>query len=256
MMETITTNKALATLANYLGDNLLVLSHRLAETSSKGPFLEEDIAQSNIALDLLGQAENLLNMHGKYNENFPNADALSYERSEYQYKNNLLVELPNKDFAHIIVRQFFHDIFLFHCYEALLKVEDLEWKGLAQSGLKEVSYHLHHSRHWMQRLGKGTPESKSRLKIAIDYLYPFTTALFESDEALEYLASEGVFPAMDAIKEKWFADVCKVMKDIDMDLPENTYPISGGRKGMHTEHLGHILVQTQYLHLKYPEAAW
>lgn len=255
-METTRKNMALSTLANYLGDNLLVLSHRLSEMSSKGPFLEEDIAQSNIALDLLGQAEALLNLHGKYNEEFPNADALSYGRSEYQYKNNLLVELPNKDFAHIITRQCFHDIFLFHCYTALSESDDLDWAGMAQSGLKEVRYHLRHSSHWMQRLGKGTAESKAKLKHAIDYLYPYTAALFESDAALDYLAAEGIFPSMESLKENWAKDLSIIMKDIAMDLPTENFFISGGRKGTHTEHLGHLLVEMQYLHLKYPEANW
>ena len=226
-----------------LPDDALIASHRLSEWSSQAHDLEEDIALSNIALDLLGQARLLLTLAGELEGAGRDEDALAYLRDEREFLNVQLVELPRGDFAVTVVRMLF-----FSAYQALL-YETLSAQGgrlgeIAAKALKEVAYHLDHATQWVWRLGDGTEESRRRTQHAVDRLWPYTFELFETYGDL---------------RERWIETVDPVLTRATVTRPaddENRFRPTGGRDGVHTEHLGYLLAEMQHLHRSHPGATW
>ena len=239
-----------------LGDNSLILSHRLAGYSSKGPYLEEDLAISNIALDYIGQAEFFLQYAAEVEGKGQTSDDLAYRRPENQYYNCQLVEQPNADFAFIMARQFFIDAFNFYFYSALKNSDDPTLSAIAEKALKEVSYHIKRSSEWVVRLGDGTEESHRRMQNAVDDMWMYAGELFEMDEVDHELMQKNIAPDLSKIKQQWDARVNEVLDLATLKRPENNYMATGSKQGIHTEHLGHILSEMQYLQRAYPDAVW
>lgn len=239
-----------------LGDDSLILGQRLAELCGHGPILEEDIALTNIALDLIGQATNIYTyaaaIEGKGND----ADALAFLRLEHQYYNAVLVEQPNGNFADTMVRQFFFDAFRALLFEKLLSSSDEQLAAIAEKSLKETRYHLKHSSEWLIRLGDGTALSHERAQLAIYELWRYTDELFYMDEVEQALLNEGVIPDISALKSEWMTNITAVLNQATLNLPENQGFFGAGRKGRHSEHMGFILAQLQYMQRAYPNMQW
>jgi ring-1,2-phenylacetyl-CoA epoxidase subunit PaaC len=238
-----------------LGDNALILSHRLSEWCGHGPVLEQDIALTNIALDLLGQARLLLSYAGEIEGKGRSEDDLAYFRDAHQFRNVLLVEQPNRDWAHTIVRQFFFDAYHYYHYQALLHSADERLSAIAQKAVKEVTYHLRYSSEWTIRLGDGTEESHRRMQAAVDELWMFTGELTTPNE-VEKAAATGVGPDLAEIRSLWEAKVGDVLREATLQVPSNRWMQSGGKDGRHTEHLGYILAEMQFLQRAYPGLTW
>jgi ring-1,2-phenylacetyl-CoA epoxidase subunit PaaC len=234
-----------ATYALRLGDDALVLCQRLSWWSSRAPELEEDLALTNIALDLLGQARALLSRAG-------DEDELAYMRGEREYSNLLIVEQPNGDFAQTIARQLLFSTFQLARYEALVDHADEVIAGVAGKAVKEVAYHRDHAVEWTLRLGDGTEESHRRMQAALERLWPYTHEMLDHDE-LE--AEVGVDPA--ALRDGWRAFVAGVVDRATLALSEDgSWRPGGGRHGVHTEGLGYLLAEMQSLHRAHPGATW
>lgn len=246
-------------LFNYLlrlGDNALILSYRLGEWSSNAPYLEEDLALTNIALDLTGRADALLRYAGEVEGKGRSEDDLAFKRSERHFLNNLLVEQPNGDFATTIVRQLLYSTFDLLLYEALTKSSDATIAGIAQKAIKETKYHIRHATQWMYRLGDGTEESHNRTQAALDELWMFTGELFEMDEVDELLIKEGIGVDLNALRSEWNERVGETIVTSTLIRPTDGYMQTGSRKGVHSEYLGFILSEMQYLPRAYPDAKW
>jgi ring-1,2-phenylacetyl-CoA epoxidase subunit PaaC len=240
-----------------LGDNALILGQRLGEWCGHAHQLESDIALTNVALDQIGQARNLLTRAGIVEGKGRSEDDLAFFRNEMEFRNNLLVEQDNGDFAQTIVRQYFFDVFQYHLYTALSKSTDEFLRGFAVKSLKEVTYHRKLSGDWMVRLGDGTEESHNRMQEAVDILWPFTGELFEMTNADEVLIREKVVPDLKNIKSKWQKEVESTLEEATLRIPDTMgYMASGSRVGHHTEYLGYILAEMQALPRSMPEAKW
>lgn len=250
------TREALFKYCLRLADSNLILGHRLSELCSQGPILEEDIATTNIALDLIGQARYLYQYATEVEGKGRTEDDLAYKRAEREFYNTLLSEQPNGDFAVTIARQFFVDVFDYYFYKELLNSQDQRLAELAARAIKEVTYHLHHTTQWMLRLGDGTEESHQRLQTAVNDLWMYTGELFEMDETDETLIKEGIAPNLNDIKVKWTSKVSEVLAEATVAKPEDGWMQTGSRKGRHSEHLGYILAEMQYLQRAYPDAKW
>ncbi|MCB0278584.1 MAG: phenylacetate-CoA oxygenase subunit PaaC [Calditrichaeota bacterium] len=245
---------------NYLlglADDRLILGQRLGEWCGHGPILEEDIAMTNIALDCFGQAKTLLELAANYDEEKREADGLAFLRDAADFKNLQLVELPNTDFAYTMVRQFLIDSFTTLFYEQLKSSALQELSDFAAKAIKEVTYHLRHSRNWLVTLGDGTDESHERTQAALDYLWPYTDEFFKTNEIETELIAQNIAVDTKSFKDKWLDNVKVAISEATLKLPGNHLYISaGGRNGNHTEHLGHILSDMQFLQRSYPGAQW
>jgi ring-1,2-phenylacetyl-CoA epoxidase subunit PaaC len=239
-----------------LGDDRLVLGHRLSEWCGHGPILEEDIALANIALDLIGQASLYLKLAGEVEGKGRTEDDLAYFREAVDFRNVQLVELPKGDYAFTIVRQFFFDVFSYHVLEALHQSTNSEIAGIAAKGFKEVRYHVRHSSEWVVRFGDGTEESHKRAQSAVDHLWRFTPEFFQADDVDREMSASGVAPDLNAIAPKWSDVVSDVLNRATLTVPDDPPAMTGGRKGMHTEHLGHMLSEMQIVARSHPGAAW
>lgn len=239
-----------------LGDNSLILGHRLGEYSSYCPFLEEDLAITNVALDHIGQAETLLNYAGEIEGKGRTADELAYLRPEHEFFNCQLVEQPNTDYAYVMARSFFMDCFNFYLYDELSKSSDKTIGAICAKSFKEVTYHLRRSNEWIIRLGKGTVESKVRIQNAVNDLWKYTGELFEMNSLDAVLIGEGVAADLNEVHELWKDKVDKVLKEATLGYPDSDYMITGSKDGRHSEHLGYILAEMQYLSRTHPEATW
>lgn len=239
-----------------LGDDRLVLGHRLSEWCGHAPILEEDIALANIALDLIGQASLYLHLAGEIEAKGRNEDALAYFREAIEFRNLQLVELPKGDFAFTIVRQFLFDVFSFHQLEQLQKAGNAELAGIAAKGYKEVRYQLRHSSEWVLRLGDGTEESHSRAQKALDDLWRFTPEMFESDEIEQRLVAQATAADSKALESRWSAMVSDVLTRATLKIPDQPRIMLGGRRGRHSEHLGHMLSEMQIVARSHPGAEW
>lgn len=252
----MTKQEALYTYTLRLGDNALILSQRLSEWCSYGPFLEEDLALTNFALDLIGRAQLLLqyaaNIEGKGNTE----DVLAFRRSERQYYNHQLAELPNGDFAFTMVRQFFISAYEVPLFSKLRNGNDDTLAAIAAKTLKEVKYHLAHAEDWIVRLGNGTDESHARVQAAINAVWMYTGELFETDDVELLLASAGIGVDSSALQPAWMVHVKSILDSATLTIPDGKYMQTGGKKGIHTEHLGHLLAEMQYLQRAYPDAIW
>jgi len=242
-----------------LGDDRLVLGHRLSEWCGHAPILEEDIALANVALDLLGQATLFLHRAGEVEGKGRDEDALAYFREAVEFRNCLLVEQPNGDFAFTMARQFLFDVYAVVTLDALSRSTDAELAAIAAKSLKEAKYHVRHSGEWMLKLGDGTDESHRRVQRALDELWRFTPELFVADGVAARLAALGVAPDLPALRPRWETLVREVVERATLTLPhESSHSphLRGGRAGMHTEHLGHLLAELQIVARSHPGASW
>ena len=239
-----------------LGDNALILGHRLSEWSSRAPTLEEDIALSNLALDLIGQARALYQRTCALEGGRRDEDRLAFRRAEHEFRNVLLVEQPNGNFADTVVRHVLFSAFAHPFYAALSGSSDAETGGIASRAVKEMAYHLRHAGEWLIRLGDGTDESHAKAQAALDDLWPYVGELFESD-AIDRQMAEIAFGADPAAARPAFdATLDRVLGEATLTRPAPVPGQSGGRRGVHSEHLGHLLAEMQYLQRAYPNATW
>lgn len=239
-----------------LGDTCLILSHRQSELCSKGPFLEEDIAQTNLGLDLLGQAESLLIYAAELEGNGRTADDLVFKRPEREFYNFMLAEQPNTDFSFTIVRQYFMTIYLTKVYEVLSEVYDEVISGISAKASKEISYHKQHLFMWLKRLGDGSQEGHERIQTAVNELWMFLGELYEEDELDITMQKAGFAISGSKMKSYLMKQIKMDLNEATLSIPENVYMVSGSKKGIHTEYLGYLLTEMQYLQRAYPDAKW
>lgn len=234
-----------------LGDNDLVLSQRLGEWCGHGPVLEEDLALANVALDLLGQARLWLSLAAELEGSGRSEDQLAYLRDAGAFRNLLLVEQPNGDYACTMVRQFFFDAWHLRLLEALAgAATDPRVRDIAAKARIEVTYHLRRSRDWVVRLGDGTEESHRRAQCAVETLWPFTGEMFAADEV------DAAVCDLAALRAPWLEEVKSTLAQATLALPADTWMQRGGKQGIHTEKLGHLLAEMQFLQRAYPGAQW
>ena len=246
-------------LFNYIlriADTNLILGHRLSELTGHGPMLEEDIAMTNISLDLVGQANSLLQYAAKVEGKGRTEDDLAFLRDERHFYNSLLSEQPNTDFAYIVTRQFLADAFDFHFYEALKTSKDETLAALAERGHKEITYHLRHTSSWVERFGDGTEVSHTKIQNAVNELWRFTDDLFTMNEVDAILIKEKIAVDLIVIKTKWEKTVNDVLQKATLTKPENIWQQHGHLEGKHTEHLGFLLAEMQHLHRAFPGVSW
>lgn len=235
----------------HLADSNLILSQRNAEWCGHGPILEQDIAITNISLDLLGQARNFYQYAATLIGGEATEDSLAYLRKEREFKNHLLVEQPNGDWAQTILRQFLFSNYQYLLYQQLQNHKDEQLAAIAAKALKEVSYHLRWSSEWVIRLGDGTEESQQRMKKAIDELWRYSGELFVP---AEYEKVSGIDVSL--LKEDAEKKISAIFDEADLTIPENVFMQTSGKQGKHTEHLGYILTELQYIQRAYPGAQW
>mgnify|MGYP000860778209 FL=1 len=238
-----------------IADTTLILSQRLSEWCSKGPSLEEDIALSNISLDLLGQANGLLEYVSKLNGEI-SPDEYAFKRDEREFYNFQICEIENGHFGDTIMRQFLIDIYFKLYYQELEKSKDETLSALATKSLKEVSYHLRHSSNWVIRLGDGTQESKDKIQKSLNNIWKYTGEFFEMDELDKKMLKEKIGVNNKNLKKDWDKLVDETLIKAKLKRPEDGYMMTGSRKGIHTEMLGKILSEMQYLPRAYPDAKW
>jgi ring-1,2-phenylacetyl-CoA epoxidase subunit PaaC len=239
-----------------LGDNGLVLSHRLSEWVGHAPAIEEELALGNVALDLLGQAQLWLSLAAELENKGRDADKLVYLRDAGGYRNVLLVEQPNGDFAHTIVRQFFFDVWHVGLLAALSNSSHVRIAEIAAKSRKEAHYHLRRSRDWVVILGDGTEESHSRMIAAVADLWSYTGELFEMDAVDQALLEQSIAPDLATLHEPWRAQIATTFREATLTLPPDGWAQRGGKRGVHSEHLGYLLAELQFLQRAYPNASW
>jgi len=252
----MTTQEALFHYTLRLGDTNLILGQRLSEWTGHGPFLEEDLALTNIALDITGTAKSLLEYAALVEGKGRTEDDLAYFRSDRQYYNVQITEQPNGDYAKTIIRQAMIDCFDLYFFQELAKSKDETLAGIAQKSIKEVTYHLRHTASWVERFGDGTEESHERAQTAVNALWQYTGELFEMNEVDEILLKEGIAVDLNVVKQKWEQYITELLQKSTLAKPENVFMQTGSRKGIHTEHLAYILAEMQALPRMYPDAKW
>jgi ring-1,2-phenylacetyl-CoA epoxidase subunit PaaC len=239
-----------------LADTALVLAHRLCEWIARAPTLEEDIALANLGLDLIGQARLLYDYAGKVEGKGRNEDALAFLRDDRAYRNLLLVEQPNGDFAVTITRQFLYAAFMHPLWRAMTASKDETLAGIAAKAEKEIAYHLRHAAEWLIRLGDGTEESHARAQAALEGLAIYIDEMFERDAADHALIEAGIAPDPASLRPAFEATLGEVLGEATLCRPEVAHGQSGGRDGLHSEHLGPLLAEMQVLHRAHPGATW
>jgi ring-1,2-phenylacetyl-CoA epoxidase subunit PaaC len=246
-------------LYNYIlgiADNSLILGQRLGELCGHGPNLETDIALTNISLDLLGQTRSYFQYAAQLVGEDKTEDDVAFLRIERDYKNVLLVEQPNTHFGYVIARQFLFDVYHLLLLEKLQSSKDENLAAIAKKSIKEVSYHERFSSDWVKRLGDGTKESNTKMQEALDDLWRYTNELFSLTEADKLMVSEGIGVDVSVLKKEYYANVSEVLKIANLKIPESKYFQKGGKEGVHTEHLGYILADLQYMQRTYPNMKW
>jgi len=239
-----------------LADDHLILGHRLSEWCGHAPMLEEDLAMPNIALDLIGQARALYSYAGDLEGAGRDEDALAFGRLERAYRNLLICELPNGDFAQTMLRQFYFASFMQLFWQEAERSSDATLAAIAAKAVKEAQYHRRHCAEWVIRLGDGTDESARRMAEAMALLAPYTGEFFiENPEACGAVEA-GIWPDTQALQPAWQADVEQVFAAAKLVLPENVYAQKGGRSGLHTEAMGHLLAQLQFMQRSFPDMTW
>jgi ring-1,2-phenylacetyl-CoA epoxidase subunit PaaC len=239
-----------------LGDTSLVLGQRLAEWVGHSPALEEDLGLANLSLDLVGQARLLLSYAGEIEGRGRDEDALAFLRDAPAFVNLTLAEQPNGDFGRTMVRQCLLDAWQLEVYEGLMNSSDTRLASIAAKAIKETRYHWRFSSGWLVRLGDGTEESHRRVQDALNELWRFTTELFAADEVDDALAAAGVAPALAALQPRWLARIDEVLQEATLVRPAAVPYQWHGKRGVHTEHLGHMLAEMQHLQRTYPGAQW
>jgi ring-1,2-phenylacetyl-CoA epoxidase subunit PaaC len=239
-----------------LADTSLVLGQRLGEWVGHSPALEEDLGLANISLDLIGQARLLLTYAGELEGRGRTEDDLAMGRDQSDFLNLALVEQPNGDFGRTLVRQLLVDAFQLELYEALQQSSDARLAEVAAKALKETRYHFRYSAGWVVRLGDGTEESHERVQAALDELWRFTRELFAEDEIDREMTAAGVAPALADLQPRWSARIDEVLKEATLKRPADVPYSWFGKRGEHTEHLGYLLAEMQFLYRAYPGASW
>jgi ring-1,2-phenylacetyl-CoA epoxidase subunit PaaC len=239
-----------------LADDRLILGHRLSEWCGHGPILEEDIAMAHIALDLIGQANLLLDLAGREEGQGRSADALAYFREAVEFRNALIMELPRGDFAFTVVRQFLVSVHSAMLLERLQQSKHAELAGIAAKAFKEARYHARHSADWMLKLGDGTEESHRRAQDALDELWRYTGELFDMPDDERPLIDAGIAVDVSILRDAWREQVGMVIGAATLEVPADVFMQRGGRTGRHTEHLGHLLAEMQIVARSFPGAEW
>jgi ring-1,2-phenylacetyl-CoA epoxidase subunit PaaC len=239
-----------------LGDDALVLAQRLSQWSARAPELEEDVALTNIGLDLLGQARALLSYAGEVEGAGRGEDDLAYLREEREFLNCLLVEQPNDDFAATIARQLYFSSYQLELYRALCGSRDQTLSAVAAKAVKEVAYHRDHATMWVLRLGDGTEESHARMQRGLERLWPLVGELFETDDLVGRLAAAGVAVDPSGLLAGFNRHVDATLAEATLARPQGRWLPGSGRRGIHSEHLGYLLAELQYLHRLHPGARW
>jgi ring-1,2-phenylacetyl-CoA epoxidase subunit PaaC len=239
-----------------LGDNNLILAQRLSAWCGHGPVLEEDIALANIALDLLGQARMWLTLAGEVEGKGRDEDKLAYLRNENEFRNVLLVEQANGNFADTMARQFYYDQWHYLLLNELQKSSDLRIAAIAEKSFKEVSYHVRRSSEWIIMLGDGTKESHAKIQQAIERLWPYTGELFAMDEIDDELAVTGVACNAATLRDQWQQRIAATLQQATLNMPTAEWMQSGGKQGVHSESFGFLLAEMQILQRTYPGATW
>jgi len=242
--------------ATRLGDDSVVLGHRISEWVSYGPFLEEDIAYGNVALDYIGRARMFYAYAAELADDGRDEDDFAYMRNDREYRNLLLMELPKGDFAYSQVRQLFADVYYTLMLPELLQSEDETLYAIAAKAIKETKYHLRRSRDWVLRLGDGTDESHLRAQKAVDQLWGYTHELFDMDETEQLLADAGIGVNVAGLRDRWLEMVSAILTEATLTVPEDSWAVRGGRTGYHTENLGHMLTEMQIVHRSHPGCKW
>lgn len=246
-------------LYNYIlsiADNSLILGQRLGELCGHGPTLETDIAGTNISLDLIGQCRNYYQYAAKIQGEEKTEDDIAFLRLEREYKNVLLVEQPNTHFGYVMGRQYLFDVFHLAFMQELQKSKDETLAAIAKKGIKEVSYHKRFSGDWIKRLGDGTPESNAKMQEAIDELWTYTDELFDQSEDEKTLVAQGIAVDVSKLKETYYQEISELLKEATLVVPERKYFTKGGKKGVHSEFMGYILADMQYMQRTYPNMEW
>ncbi len=239
------------------GDNALVLGHRTSEWCGVGPALEEDIALANTALDLIGQTQLWLGYAAEVEGKNRSANDLAFMRDAYDFRNILMLEVPNEDFGRTMVRQFLFDAFQVPWLSALRQSSDQRVSEIASKSVKEAQYHLERSAETVIALGDGTPESHARMQAALNYLWPYSGEMFGNDSTDQAMHEQGIAPLPQSLHKPWMQSVSNTLAQACLAVPEDPFAHSGGRTGFrHTEHLGHMLSTMQVLQRSYPGASW
>jgi ring-1,2-phenylacetyl-CoA epoxidase subunit PaaC len=237
-------------------DDALILGHRLSEWCGHAPMMEEDMALANMGLDLLGQARELYSYAAKVEAKGNDEDKLAYLRDVRQYRNLLLLEQPNGDFARTMTRQFFYAVCADLYWRAMMKSRDATLAAIAAKSEKESAYHVRHSSEWIIRLGDGTEESHRRAQAAIDDLWAYTGEMFEADDSERGLIDAGIAIDPESLHAQWLETVSSVLREATLALPKSDWMQQGGRNGRHSEHLGHLLSELQSMQRTFPGATW
>lgn len=244
---------------NYLlmlGDNAMILGHRLSELCGHGPNLETDIALTNISLDLFGQVRNYFQYAAELKGEETSEDSIAFLRKEREYKNTLLVEQPNTDFAYVIARQFYFDAYHIALLEELQNSNDETIAAIARKSIKEVRYHLRFSSQWVKRLSDGTEESHTRMQTAITELWAYVNELFDESPTEKEMKSFGIGADLEVVKANAMTTIRETLAEATIIQSEEPSVQSGGKKGIHSEHLGYILSDLQYMQRAYPNMEW
>ena len=250
-------NEAIERFALRMGDNTLILGHRVSEWCGHSPVLEEDIALANTALDLIGQTQLWLGLAGELQGEGKSADDLAFLRDAWDFRNLLLTELPNGDFGRTMMRQFLFDAWQSIVLPRLAKSSEPRIAEIAAKAAKEAAYHVERSADTVVGLGDGTEESHKYMQQALEYLWPYVGEIFETDEVDDVLAEASVVPHSSTLKDEYYALINRVLAEATLDIPQDDFAHQGGRTGArHTEHLGHLLTQMQWLQRAYPGAKW
>jgi len=249
-------NRDLALLAyvTRLGDNALILAQRMVEAVTLYPELEEELANANFGLDYIGQARLFYSYAGKLEGKGRDEDAFAFLRDAHEYRNVLLLEQANGHFGDMMAREFLFESFYLLQLDALQRCSDAGLAEIAARAVKEIRYHLRHVSQWVVRLGDGTAESHARMQQAIDDHWPFTGELFSADAVDVLLQTDFNGPDLDTIRERWHANVAAVLSEATLSKPEDGWMASGGKQGRHSEHLGYLLAEMQYLQRSHPGA--
>ncbi|QEQ96141.1 1,2-phenylacetyl-CoA epoxidase subunit PaaC [Neptunomonas concharum] len=239
-----------------LGDDSVVLGHRISEWVSYGPFLEEDIAYGNVALDYIGRARMFYTYAAELANDGRTEDDFAYMRNDREYRNLLLMEMPKGDFAYSQVRQLFADAYYTLVLPELLQSKDETLSAIAAKAIKETKYHLRRSRDWVLRLGDGTEESHKRTQKAVEQLWGYTHEMFDMDETEQLLADNGIGVDVSKLHGAWRQMVSDILTEATLTVPEDSWAVRGGRTGYHTENLGHMLTEMQIVHRSHPGCEW
>jgi len=250
---------AKAQLYNYIleiADNCLILGQRLGELCGHGPTLETDIALTNISLDLIGQTRSYYQYASSVTGEERSEDDIAFLRLEKEYRNVLLVEQPNTHFGHVIARQYLFDVYHYAFLTRLSNSSDASLKAIALKAIKEVSYHKRFSGDWVKRLGDGTQESNDKMQEAIEDLWPYVAELFDMSDVAKALLEEGIAVDAGSLKEACMEEIKELLVAAQLQLPDNPYAKRGGKTGRHSEHMGYILADLQYMQRTYPNMSW